>query len=204
MVESLVDGVLAGYGIAIPVGAIAILIVTTGMSSGFPSGFSAGAGAATGDLVYAALAVVAGTAVARTLAPWAGPIRLVSAVVLLAIAVAGLAKARDRRLASQLEVEVGGGHLARTYARFVALTMINPLTVVYFTTLVLGLEATDGRSTGAAVVFVAGAFLASLSWQTMLATVGALAGHGLSPRFRLIATIVGNVFIIGLAIRIVA
>ena len=40
------EGVLAGYGIAIPVGAIAILIVDLGLRRGFQPAFMAGAGAA--------------------------------------------------------------------------------------------------------------------------------------------------------------
>ena len=54
------EGVLAGYGIAIPVGAIAILIVDMGLRRGFPPAFMAGAGAATADFIYALLAVIAG------------------------------------------------------------------------------------------------------------------------------------------------
>ena len=51
---------MAGYGIAIPVGAIAILIVDMGLRRGFGLGFMAGAGAAAADFIYASLAAVAG------------------------------------------------------------------------------------------------------------------------------------------------
>jgi arginine exporter protein ArgO len=43
MIESFIRGLLAGYGIAIPVGAIAVLIMDTGMRRGFRHGFAAGA-----------------------------------------------------------------------------------------------------------------------------------------------------------------
>jgi len=39
-----VEGRLAGYGIAIPVGAVAILIVNTSIRCGFAVGFMAGPG----------------------------------------------------------------------------------------------------------------------------------------------------------------
>ncbi|HEY5727187.1 MAG TPA: lysine transporter LysE, partial [Acidimicrobiia bacterium] len=94
------------------------------------------------------------------------------------------------------------GHLARTYARFLGLTMVNPLTVVYFTSLVLGLTAADERGPAAAVAFVVGAFIASMSWQTLLASIGAVAGHGLSPRFQMLAAVVGNLFVVAMAVRI--
>ena len=62
------EGVLAGYGIAIPVGAIAILIVDVGLRRGFDFGFMAGAGAATADFFYASLAALAGEILASGLA----------------------------------------------------------------------------------------------------------------------------------------
>ena len=52
MIAALVAGVVAGYGIAIPVGAIAILIVETGLRRGFRLAAAAG--------IYATVAVVFG------------------------------------------------------------------------------------------------------------------------------------------------
>jgi len=63
-------GVLAGYGIAIPVGPIAILILELGIQRGFSIAFCAGAGAASADLFYAVIAVLAGTLLASILAPF--------------------------------------------------------------------------------------------------------------------------------------
>ena len=59
MWSSFTAGAIAGYGIAIPVGAISILIVNTSLRCGFGVGFMAGAGAATVDLLYASLAMLA-------------------------------------------------------------------------------------------------------------------------------------------------
>ena len=58
------EGVLAGYGIAVPVGAIAVLIVDMGLRRGFRPAFMAGAGAASADFLYASLAALAGGALA--------------------------------------------------------------------------------------------------------------------------------------------
>jgi arginine exporter protein ArgO len=202
MVESLVDGVLAGYGIAIPVGAIAVLIVTTGMRCGFPCASSAGTGAATADLVYALVAVIAGVAVAGALEPWAHSIRMASAGVLIAIAVAGLVGFRRPGKTTVDQVVVRRGELLLTYVRFLGLTIINPLTVVYFASIVLGTTAGTDRTASEMVVFAGGAFAASLSWQLLLAGIGAVAHRGLSARVQTVASVIGNVFILGLAVRI--
>jgi arginine exporter protein ArgO len=195
-------GVAAGYGIAIPVGAIAVLIVQVGIRCGFGCAASAGAGAATADLLYALLAVTGGVALAAAVEDVGEPLRWVSAGVLVLIALRGLARARrapgmaDAPLPRPREY-------ALTYARFLGLTVINPLTVVYFAAIVLGLGLAAELTPAAGVAFVAGAFLASLSWQLLLAAVGALVGRRLPPRFAVGATIAGNVLILAMALLIV-
>lgn len=198
---SFLDGALAGYGIAVPVGAIAVLIVAVGIAHGFRAAFAAGAGAATADLVYAAVAAVAGSAVSEALGPQRAAIRWISAAVLTALAVRGFLAAR--RSEPGTLPTIGGGRPARTYATFVALTLVNPLTVVYFTTLVVGLGSRIADTAAAGAAFVLGAFAASLSWQTALAGVGAVARHRLPARFRLATVTAGNLVVLALAVRIV-
>lgn len=193
---------MAGYGIAIPVGAVAILIVGAGMRGGFPYGFSAGAGAATADLIYALIAALAGSAVAAWLEPWSRPIRLASAAVLVAIAVWGLVGIRDTEKGSLPALDSTKSDLFGVYARFVGITIINPLTVVYFTTLVLGSGLGNERDVLPVALFATGAFLASLSWQTLLAAVGAFGHRGLSPRARVVTLVIGNAVILVLALRL--
>lgn len=199
MPSALMSGVAAGYGIAIPVGAIALLIVGTSIRCGFACGFSAGAGAATADLVYSLVAAGAGAAVATHLAPWAGPIRMASAGVLALIAGRGLWGIRRSRADEARSHDSARSELVATYARFLALTLINPLTVIYFTALALGSGWAIGGVAHLAA-FALGAFAASLSWQTLLAAVGAFGGRGLSPRARVAALVAGNLIILGLAL----
>jgi arginine exporter protein ArgO len=197
------DGTLAGYGIAIPVGAIAILIVGTGMRCGFACAAAAGAGAASADLIYAVVAATAGTFTARLLEPWSTPIQLVSAAALAGLALWGLVGWRRNSLEPGSIVAVTRGEMAATYGRFLGLTIINPLTVIYFTSMVLGNAI--GRPVGldGAAFFAIGAFLASLSWQLLLAGVGAFGRSGLPPVARTATLVVGNLLILGLAIRMV-
>ena len=193
-------GVAAGYGIAIPVGAIAILIMDVGIRRGFWPAFSAGAGAATADFLYSALAVLGGTALASAIDSIGAPLRITSAVVLTVIAIVGLA--RTRQYAEPAPADPRGSDLTRTYARFVGLTIINPTTVVYFAAVVIGLGVAEDMTPGEGAQFVLGAFLASLSWQTLIASVGAFAGHRLSERARRVVTIVGNLVILAFAVVI--
>lgn len=195
-----IEGLLAGYGIAIPVGAIAVLIIDTAIRCGFRTGFMAGAGAATADLVYAALAGVAGVALSAALAPWADVLGWIGGLVLILLALAGLRRGWRRDEADMLTV--GDCQPGRTYLKFVGLTLINPLTVVYFSALILGRDATGGLwSSGEVAAFVAAAGLASFSWQSLLAGLGGIAGSRLTPRIRTYTSIFGNLIVLGLGVR---
>jgi len=192
-------GVLAGYGIAIPVGAIAVLITEVGIRCGFRCAFFAGAGAATADLIYATLAVVGGVSLTTVVAPIQEPLRIISAVVLVLIAILGLRKARRRRPPPAEFVFPDRRELAGTYARFLGLTVINPATVVYFAAFIVGLGVARDMTPAQEALFVTGAFLASLSWQTLLAGVGAFAGHRLPHKTQTAAIIAGNILILIIA-----
>jgi threonine/homoserine/homoserine lactone efflux protein len=201
--RTLLIGILAGYGIAIPVGAISLLIVQVGMKCGFRCGASAGAGAATADLLYSVLAVVAGAGLAQALEPVGTPVRWASGAVLAAMAVAGLLRARREPLTTETTIP-SRGEYAATYAKFLGLTVINPMTVVYFTAFVLGLGVASDFNLTEGALFVTGVFGASLSWQTLLAAMGSFAGQRMPARFRTWAVIVGNLLVLAMAVLIVA
>jgi arginine exporter protein ArgO len=205
MLPGFVAGVIAGYGVAIPVGAIAVLIIDTAIRRGFRIGASAGAGAATADLVYAAIAILAGSAIAAVVEPLSVPLRLVAAGVLVAIAARGLmtlppATDPAGTAVGSAPAAQGVGVLG-TYVRFLGLTLLNPLTIIYFAALVLGLPSLESGA-AALVAFAAGAFLASLSWQLLLAGFGAVLHHRMPPGARRATGIVGSVVVLLLALRI--
>jgi arginine exporter protein ArgO len=198
--RALAEGVVAGLGIAVPVGSIAVLIIDLGMRQGFGRAFPAAMGAASADLTYAAVAAVAGIAVAAALAPYERRIELLSAAVL-----AGIAAYRTVRLFRARQDPhpgpTGDGPVA-IYAGFLALTLVNPLTVTYFAALILGLGKDTLGSAGDKALFVIGAFIASAAWQLVLAGSGALLHRRLSERALLATGLFGNVVIAALAIRL--
>jgi arginine exporter protein ArgO len=200
--QGLLEGLAAGYGIAVPVGAVSILIFTTGMKSGFRRGFSAGAGAATADLVYASAATAAGSALVIVLQPVARFFRIGGGLVLILMAAWGLAQAfrsRKERPATERPATAGPG---ATYIQLLGITLVNPLTVVYFAALILGRDQGGPSIVTDRAAFVLGAAFASLSWQTLLAMLGSLLHGRLPPRFRTGAVIGGNLIVAVLGARI--
>ncbi|MCK5053284.1 MAG: LysE family transporter [Anaerolineales bacterium] len=199
--SAFLEGVLAGYGIAIPVGAIAVLILDVSLRHGFRAGFMAGAGAAFADFLYAALAVIAGGALVQIISPYAVQVKVISGVVLLAVGLYGLMRSIRPSEAPEAGSASSNGS-GKVFAQFLGLTFINPLTIVYFSALILGGGAKSLASVLERVAFVIGAGLASISWQTLLAGLGALGHERLSPRFQIAVSILGFLVVIGFGLRI--
>ena len=89
------------------------------------------------------------------------------------------------------------------YMQFVGITMVNPLTIVCFTALILGNGlAHEGDSLIAGLLFVLGVGNASCSGQGFLAAVGGLAPNRLAPRIRFVATLAGSLLVLLLGARI--
>ncbi|HET7678290.1 MAG TPA: LysE family transporter [Candidatus Limnocylindrales bacterium] len=199
MIEILLLGVLAGLGVAIPFGAISVLIVETGVQRGFGAAWAAGAGAASADGLFALAAAIFGVAAAVSLAPLALPLRLLAAGLLAVLGLRGLwlARRRIRRLDPD---ECCPPSRLGTYLRLLGLTVINPLTVGYFAALVVGLP--DLGDAASRLVFVAGAFGASLAWQSLLAAAGGLLHGRASERVRIATSVGGNLIVLALAARI--
>lgn len=205
MTGALVAGLLAGYGVAVPVGAIAALIVGLTARTSLRVGAAAALGVATADGLYATAAVLGGAALARLIEPIAMPLRWVAAVVLIGLAVrtAVMALRHHRDPASARSV-TGLATPGRAYLGLFGLTLLNPATVVYFGALVLGRQAADGLDSSGEVVFVLAAFVASASWQLLLAGGGSLVGRVLTgARGRLVTALVSSAVIAVLALTLV-
>jgi arginine exporter protein ArgO len=217
----------------LPVGAVGTYLVSVSARSGVRRGAFGALGVATADAVYAAVAVLGGAALASVIRPFTRPLQLISVVVLLGIAVglavqtlrelmsarrdvAGAAgdspahRRSERRAgprgsgatAARQVVREAGADL-RTYVGFLGMTVLNPMTVVYFTAAVLAGQGELFRSTADRVVFVAAAAVASASWQLVLASGGAVLGRvATGARGRLVTGLTSSALICVLALRL--
>lgn len=201
MTHAWLAGLAAGYGIAMPVGAIAVLIVSVSARSSFWVGAVGGLGAATADLCYAAVATSSGYALAPVLHGIAGPLRVAGAIVLGAVAVRGLHAAWQARAAGS-NATMQAPRARRTYLGFLGITLLNPLTVLYFAALVIAGQA-PVAGTATASAFVVGVFLASLSWQLLLAGTGAALHRTRLGASRLWTGLVANALIGAFAVQLV-
>lgn len=214
--QAVVAGLLAGFGVAIPVGAIGALLVALSARTSLRVGAAAALGVATVDGAYALAALLGGSALAAAIRPWAGPLRWVAGVVLLGIAArAAVVALRARRAqaaalgpaapdpAAPDRAYLGLATPGRAYLGLVGLTALNPTTLVYFAALVLGRQAAGPTGLGAGLLFVGAAFAASASWQLLLACGGSALGRvANTPTGRLATTLVASAVIAALAARL--
>lgn len=207
MIAPLVAGLVAGYGIAIPVGAVGAYLVSLTARTSLRTGMSAALGVATADGVYALVAVAGGAALVGVLEPVTVPLKWASGLVLVALAVLGAVTAvrQYRSPGPDSRARASVAAPGRAYLSLLGITLLNPMTVVYFTALVLGSGASVAQRPWERGVFVLAAFAASASWQLLLAGGGALLGRALTGRLgRLVTALVSTGVITVLAVRMLA
>lgn len=211
MLDSVLAGLWAGYGLAVPVGAVAVLMVNMTARTSFRVGAAAAVGAATADALYAVAAVVGGAAVAHAVEPFSDPLRWAAFAIL---AVMAFRIFRSAVRTSRTEKEKGGAagrerergiSPRRSFLTFLGLTALNPWPALYFVSLVLGRQAQSGMSAAEAAVYVVAIVVASASWQLLLAGGGAVFGKVLTgQRGRTATAVVSSVLILGLGAHMVA
>jgi arginine exporter protein ArgO len=110
---------------------------------------------------------------------------------------------RHRRSPAGTSAGQAAPGVARAYLGLWAMTMMNPLTVLYFMALVLGRKSAAAPAHADQAVFVAAVFVASASWQLVVAGGGAFLGRVLTgSRAQLISAMVASAVIGGLALHL--
>ncbi|MFD3568150.1 LysE family transporter [Streptomyces sp. NPDC058667] len=206
MTAAVVAGLLAGYGIAIPVGAVGAYLVAVTARTGWRTGVGAALGVATADGVYALLAVAGGSVLVPVLAPVMDPLRWASVTVLVVLAARAAWQALAAYWAGGLASRDDGTVLtpARAFLTFLGITILNPMTVIYFAALILATGPSAPVGLADRTAFVLAALAASASWQLLLALGGTLLGRILTgTRGRLATTLASSTLTVVLAVRLV-
>jgi len=185
-------------------GAVGALLVETAISAGPRSGVAAGLGVATVDLAFAAVAVVAGGEARAALAGHGPDLRAAAAVLLAVIAVRGLRSVVQAPLSSDparahaVSLSRRRGSPAAPYVRFLALTAINPLTIVYFASVAASLSL---AGVSARLAFVIGVGVASGVWHVLLTLAAGHAGRRMTLAMQRLVAIGGRLVVFGIAVR---
>ena len=160
----LLKGLAIGFSLAAPVGPIGILCIRRTLAHGSKRGIIIGLSAAVADIVYGIVAAFGVTLISDFIAQQQHWIRLVGGIFLFILGYHTFFShpATDT-------VEAGKNGHTRTFVSIFFLTLTNPMTLFAFAAVFagIGLDKTIGLH-GYAYFFIAGIFLGSLSWFTLL------------------------------------
>ena len=184
MISYLFSGAVAGLAVAMPIGAVGSYLVGLAARERTATALAAALGIASVDGAYAILAGLGGTGLQAMVGEVSGWLTYAAAITLLIVAVHTMRTAfRRYRGDIQTRSQLSKLTPARAYFNLVALTAINPATVVTFAAVIVGRSSSPGGSSWLAVaLFALGAFLASAIWQLLLAGGGSALGRLLRTR----------------------
>jgi threonine/homoserine/homoserine lactone efflux protein len=187
---ALFSGIGIGFTVAAPIGPMGMLCIQRTLASGMATGLATGFGAATVHLTYSALAVLGLGSLAQ---PWveanAAGFGIVSALTLLWFAI----RTHRGSVALQTTDDVDNVRLARAYLSAIALGFTNPLTAILF---LAALHAFSMQA--AAAPLIAGVFVGSAIWWTVLSTIVATARSRLTPRMLSMSSRLASLMLLGL------
>ncbi|WP_328963458.1 hypothetical protein [Streptomyces virginiae] len=225
-------GAAAGLGVAMPMGAMSVLLLQEAMRDR-RTAVAAAAGIAAVDLGYASLATALGPWVASHISPVEAWVRLASSVILLVIAARGLAGARlpgagpgagsvpghspvatvtaasDSGLGSSTGSGSGAGQAGvfvqpRPGKAFVRYVGLTALnpTTALYFAALTTAQGAALRTGAAGGAFLLGVGAASLLWQQALVALGSLAGTRIPDRARVWTFRLGYGLVAAYAVKI--
>ena len=205
MISYLFSGAVAGLAVAMPIGAVGSYLVGLAARERTAIALAAALGIASVDGAYAILAGVGGAGLQAILSDVSGWLTYAAAITLVVVAVHTMRTAfRRYRGDIQTRSQLSKLTPTRAYFNLVALTAVNPATVVTFAAVIVGRSSSAGGSSWLAVaVFALGAFLASAIWQLLLAGGGSVLGRLLRTRRGQLRISLGSAFVmLGLAVGV--
>jgi threonine/homoserine/homoserine lactone efflux protein len=160
----LVRGFVLGFTIAAAVGPISLLCIRRTLAEGRVVGLVSGLGVATADGTYGAIAAFGLTAVTDLLVDGRRVLGVVGGLFLL-----WLAWRTFRAVSGGTAGADSPGHrgLPGAYLSTLGLTLTNPMTILSFAALFVGLGVTGGDAVGATLL-TAGVFAGSAAWWVIL------------------------------------
>ena len=157
-------GLLIGAAVSAPLGPIGLLCINRSLTEGRVRGFVSGLGAATADMVFCIIAGFGFTFVSRFLDEQAVWISLVGACGLLFLGLRiFFSKPEEKSFTNT------GGDLAHIYLSTFALTLINPVTILFFVAVFTSLGVTLSREDYPSLtLLIVGVLAGAVLWWFLL------------------------------------
>ena len=173
------QGMGFGLAVAAPVGPMSLLCMRRTLSQGWRQGLATGAGIATGDAVYACVAVAGLAGLSQFMLAHERPLHFAAGLFLLYL---GLRTAFARRRDDDATAPRIG--TARAFAGAVLLTLTNPPTIVMFAAIFASMAPPDGFAPGSAAATVGGVMAGSMLWWCGVVSGVSAVRHAIGQRTR--------------------
>ena len=159
-----IQGIIIGLTLAVPVGPISLVCIHRTVADGRFHGILSGFGVATADSLYAAVAFLGLTAVSGLIIGHQTLFRLLAGIALILVGIQVF-----RSVPAAVSNGDGQEPYLQDYLSLFAIAAANPLTIIFFITILPGFGVVaQGTTLIAAVPFVAGVFLGSIVWWIIL------------------------------------
>ncbi len=174
---------LIGLSIAAPVGPIGLLCIQRTLAHGMRIGFVSGLGAAVADGCYGAIGAFGLSALTQSFVALTTPLTFVGAGFLAWLGIQTW-RAKPTTTPATADSRVGnpGTSAIRAFVSVLALTMMNPATILSFIAVFAALGGRSAPDTAAASVMVLGVFFGSAAWWLTLALGISTLRHKIGPR----------------------
>lgn len=181
--DSFLRATLLGLSVAMPVGPMALIVVSAALAGARGRAIAFGLGIATTDAGYAVVVALGLGGIGAWLQRWSAWLQVAGALMLLWVAWRILARRPDAagdEATAKRERSFAGA--LRAYAAGGALTAVNPPTLALFAALfAAGGFAGMGQGAATVAAFAGGIFAGSAGWWVALAACCALLGSRLGP-----------------------
>jgi len=192
MIASLLSGIALGYGAAMPLGPINVLIMTNALRS-YKSAVAIGLGAMSADIIYFFITLIAGFKLLKYKLLANGLI-LFGSLFLIFIAWQ-IFKSRHNKIEVSNET-VSKKDIVKTYLKGLSLTLLNPYTIGFW----LSVSTTIASQNLNLKYTVTGIILAILSWITIMPYIVHKTKHLISDRVGYIFAIISSLIMLFFAI----
>jgi len=185
-----VHGIVIGIALAAPVGPIAFMCIQRSIAHGRLHGIIAGLGIATADAFYAAVTAFGLALISDFLLARQWFFRLFGGLALIAVGLKIFFAPPP-----EMKVQADGGSLLSDYSTMLALTLANPLTILFFAIIIPGFGAVISGATWInPALFVIGVFAGEMAWWVILCgSIGSMRSYLTQERLHTINRLAGLV-----------
>ena len=159
-----IQGMIVGLTLAVPVGPFSLVCIHRTVVGGRLHGIFSGLGVATSDSFYAAVAFLGLTAISGLIIGHQTAFRVIAGIALVLVGIQVF-----RSIPAVARDDADPDSYLRDYLSLLAIAAANPLTIIYFITILPGFGVVaHGTTLIAAIPFVGGVFLGSVVWWIIL------------------------------------